>query len=134
MANETAISLPFTISPYGSVGSTTSQAKIWEDRVLSVIGTVYRERVMRPSFGTVIPYALFESATNAQSEVKAEVESAFATQLPTLTLISVDANLDTYTNILTLTITYALPNDQILSTDIGILSIDGTSPAYEELL
>ena len=81
---ESAIFLPFSINAYGNVSSTTSQSKVWADRVLSVIGTTIRERVMRPSFGTIIPYALFENSETASEEISAEVEKAFASQLTLL--------------------------------------------------
>ena len=134
MANETAITLPFTIDPYGKVGSTTDQTKIWADRVLSVIGTMLRERVMRPSFGTVIPYAMFNDVTSAKSEIDSEINSAFTLQLPLLKLISVDTTVDEYTNILSVMITYELPNQTVVETNVGVISLSGTNPAYQELL
>lgn len=133
MANEVAISLPFTIDPYGKVGSTQSQQKIWQDRVLSVIGTTLRERVMRPDFGTIIPYALFDGVETATSEVEAEVRTAFSRQLRHLNLDKVEAVVDEVTNVLKVTITYDLPNNQKVTTNIGLISIAGTLPSYEEL-
>ena len=56
--SEIAMSLPFSIDPYGKVSSTTDQKKIWADKVRSVLGTALRERVMLPTFGTLIPYEI----------------------------------------------------------------------------
>jgi len=131
---EVAIQLPFSIDPYGKVGQTTSQSKIWTDRVRSVIGTTLRERVMRPQFGTIIPYALFESSGTAVSEVRTEVNKAFANQLPLLRLQNVDASFDDYTGILKVEITYDLPNNEQIVTNIGLILITGKNPPYEELL
>ena len=72
--SEKSLSLPFSIDAYGKVSVTSEQSKIWADRVRSVLGTSLRERVMRPTFGTLIPYAIFEGAETAEAEIKAEVE------------------------------------------------------------
>lgn len=131
---EVAISLPFTINSLGVVGTTTEQSKIWADRVRSVLGTTLRERVMRPKFGTVIPFALFDGITDAASQVKTEIESAFHSQLPLLKLERTDVVFDTYTNSMTAEVVYELPNNQKATTTVGFIAIDGTIPAYEELL
>ena len=129
-----AISLPFLIDPYGRVASTQSQSKIWSDRVKSVLGTSLRERVMRPNFGTLIPYSLFNSQTEATVEIKTEVEKAFAEQLDLLTLQQTDVTIDMYTNVLNVQVTYGLPNDEVVSTTVGLVLVQGTNPIYEELL
>ena len=131
---EVTIQLPFSIDSYGKVSSTTSQSKIWADRVRSVIGTTLRERVMRPTFGTVIPYALFDSAETASAEVKAEVDKAFSSQLPLLRLQETDTTFDEYTNTLNVTIVYDLPNNERVTTNVGLVLVRGNKPMYEELL
>jgi len=131
---EITIALPFSVDPYGKVSSTTNQSKIWADRVRSIIGTTLRERLMRPTLGTLIPYALFESATTAEAEVTSEVRKAFDSQLPLLNLQETTVTIDEYTNIMNATIVYNLPNNETVTTNIGLILIDGTKPAYEELL
>lgn len=131
---EVAITLPFTIDLYGKVGSTIEQPKIWADRVKSVIGTSLRERVMRPNFGTVIPFALFETSEAASTEIESEVKSAFLKFLPTLSLQEVTAEFDDVNNVIKTSVVYALPNDQIITTDVGIVVLRGKSPVYEEIL
>ena len=135
MANESAISLPFSIDPYGKVSSTTSQSKIWQDRVLSVIGTTLRERVMRPAFGTLVPYAMFDSEDDAQAEVRNEISQAFRQQLGLLTLDKVVVNFDEYTNQISVSVTYDLPNKQSeqVTTTVGLISLAGKNPSLEEL-
>jgi phage baseplate assembly protein W len=134
MADEVALSLPFSIDPYGKVASTHSQQKIWSDRVLSVIGTTLRERVMNPAIGTIIPYAVFDSIDDAEAEVRQEVEHAFSQQLGQLTLTDVVVTTDSYNDTMKVTITYDLPNNQKVTTTLGLISISGTKPAYEEIL
>lgn len=129
---EVAIALPFSIDPYGKVTQTTDQSKIWADKVRSVIGTALRERVMRPTFGTDIPSAVFESQEDADGRVQELVAVSFNSQLPRLTLQGVSTAFDEYSGTLTLEITYALPNEEVVSTTIGLIIISGNLIPYEE--
>ena len=131
---EVSISLPFSIDPYGSVGVTTEQSKLWADRVRSVLGTTLRERVMRPTMGTIIPFSLFNSEESASAEIRAEVNKAFGEQLQLLTLEKVNVTSDEYTNVLNIEVVYGLPNNEVVSTIVGLVLIDGAKPIYEELL
>jgi phage baseplate assembly protein W len=133
MAFEKAISLPFSIDTFGSVGTTTEQSKVWADRVRSVLGTSLRERVMRPTFGTLIPFSLFNNVENAVVEIKEEVTRAFSRQLKLLTLKDTFVEQDFYTNSLKVTVTYSLPNQETNKTSIGFVIVRGTLPIYEEL-
>ena len=131
---EKAISLPFSIDSYGKVSSTQDQSKIWADRVRSVLGTAIRERVLRPTFGTLIPFAIFETDTTADSQIRVEVEKAFGEQLSLLNLQDVVVTVDEYTNVLTVEVIYGLPNNEIVSTLVGLVLVDGANPIYQELL
>jgi phage baseplate assembly protein W len=131
---EYAISLPFSVDSYGKIASTKDQSKIWADRVRSVLGTTIRERVIRPNFGTLIPFALFNTETGAVSQVEAEVNKAFAQQLALLNLQKVNVTVDQYTNVLTVEAIYGLPNNEVVSTVVGLVLVDGANPIYEELL
>lgn len=131
---EVAISLPFVIDSYGKVGSTTEQSKIWADKVRSVIGTSLRERVMRPTFGTIIPFSLFETSDVASAEIRAEINNAFLRFLPTLTLQEVTVEFDEANNVVNASLIYALPNDEVVVTTIGIVLLRGKTPFIEELL
>jgi len=134
MASEKAISLPFSIDTFGMIGSTSEQPKIWADKVRSVIGTSIRERVMRPTFGTLIPYSLFNGEENALLEVADETREAFGKRLPLLTLIDVTVEPGSAPGELTVDITYSLPNQEVQKTSIGFINIQGILPAYEERL
>jgi phage baseplate assembly protein W len=131
---EKAMSLPFSIDSYGKVSSTQDQSKIWADRVRSVLGTAVRERIMRPTFGTLIPFAIFETDSTAESQIRVEIEKAFAEQLPLLDLQNSVVVVDEYTNVLTVEVVYGLPNNEVVSTVVGLVLVDGANPIYEELL
>jgi len=131
---ETAISLPFSLDPYGAILATTDQSKIWSDRVRSVIGTNYHERVLRPLFGSLVPSAFMETTDAAEALINSEVATAFGTYLPLLTLQSTDITYDEYTNEMQVTITYSLPDTTTEATTIAIITVDGANPASEENL
>ena len=134
MAYEVAISLPFSIDSFGGVGNTSNQSKIWADKVRSVIGTSVRERVMRPAFGTLIPFSLFNGEESATSEIQEEVRTAFASRLSLLTLNSTEITQGSYKGELLVTVTYSLPNEEVQKTSIGFIDIRGVFPPYEEKL
>ena len=131
--SEKALALPFSVDAYGKVSVTQVQSKIWADRVRSVLGTTIRERVMRPTFGTRIPFALFDTETSAVAQVEAEVQKAFAEQLPLLNLQTTNVTIDEYTNVLTIEVIYGLPNNEIVSTVVGLVLVEGANPIYQEL-
>jgi phage baseplate assembly protein W len=132
--SEKAISLPFSIDPYGKVSMTTEQTKIWADRVRSVVGTTIKERVMRPTFGSTIAFGVFDTEEAADQEIRTSVAEVFNTQLQTLTLNNVTTSFDEYTGTLFANITYGLPNDVVLTTTIGLVTLVGNNPPIEETL
>lgn len=132
--SEKAIALPFSIDPYGKVSTTSEQSKIWADKVRSVVGTTIKERVMRPTFGSTVAFGVFDSQSAAEQEIKTSVAEVFSTQLETLTLQEVTTSFDDYTSTVNATVTYSLPNDIVLSTTIGLVTIVGNNPPIEELL
>ena len=131
---ETALSLPFTVTSYGTVMSTTEQAKIWSDRVRAVIGTNIGERIMNPDFGTLVPEAFMQTTDDAENTIKTEVERAFATELPQLKFSSVTSSFDEYSTTLNVNITYGLPNAEEATTNIGIVTIPANLPSKQENL
>jgi len=121
------------IDQTGKVAFASTQEVIWADRVKSIIGTAVRERIMNPNIGTLIPYALFESQEDSIQEVKAEIEKAFAMQLPYLVLVNVNVSLDPTSNVITADLEYSLPNGTDVITNLGVISVIGNKPSYEEL-
>jgi hypothetical protein len=89
---------------------------------------------MRPNFGTLIPFALFNTETGAIAQVEAEVNKAFSQQLGLLSLQKVNVTVDQYTNVLTVEAIYGLPNNEVVSTVVGLVLVDGANPIYQELL
>lgn len=131
---EEALSLPFSINSYGEVTSTTDQAKIWSDRVRSVIGTNLQERILDPQFGTLVPEAFMQTADDSIGMITTEVERAFPTQLSLLTLQSVDVSFDEYTGTTNVDIIYSLPNGEVTNTAVAVTYIGGNNPSVQENL
>jgi phage baseplate assembly protein W len=129
---EIGIALPFAIDSYGKVNVTDQQPKLWADRVRSVIGTAIGERVMRPEFGSEIPYADFKTADDASAQIEQTVLNSFQVQLSKLRLQSVTTSLDEYTGTVNVTIVYALPNQDLVTTTLGFASIIGNNPTVKE--
>ena len=130
---EMTISLPFGISDFGGVTSTTNQEKIWADRVRSVVGTSVQERVMRPAFGTEIPRTLFETEEVMSTRIEEEISQAFTSYLPLLTLDSVSVEFDSRVDVITATIIYELPNEEEATVSIGIATVSNDQPISEVL-
>lgn len=138
MANkELALSLPFSVNPYGRISTTTERSKIWQDRVRSVVGTFLGERVMRPNFGADVVDAVHETSEEASIIVENQIRQAFNTYLPTLTLTEVKTKYDENTGIMDVEIVYSLPEatvEDVSSTTIGLVRIAGTLPPLQEKL
>jgi phage baseplate assembly protein W len=130
---ETALAFPFSIDDYGNVVYTTNQYEIWAGRVKSVVGTVLGERVMRPTYGTDMKRVFFNTRDSAEETIRKEISRVFATYLPLLTLGNVVIDFSEFKGKAEVTITYTLPNLTEVQTSVGIVTIDGTRPAYEEI-
>ena len=130
---EYAISLPFTIDGYGNILKTSNQAEIWEARVKSAVGTAFGERVMRSNYGTKIPELFFDTQDALTAGVTKEITSVFANYLPILTLESVYIAHDELSGETTADITYSLPNQTTTTTSVSVVTINKTTPPYEEI-
>jgi phage baseplate assembly protein W len=131
---EIALSLPFSIDPYGSVSTTTEQSKIWADRVRFVIGTNLRERILDPEFGTLIPSAFMQTVDDSNSMIETEVERAFQSQLELLTFDKVELSFDEYTGTTNVSIIYGLPNGEITNTVVAVTYVSGNNISVQENL
>jgi phage baseplate assembly protein W len=132
---EYAISLPFRIDDFGNVQHNTSQSKIWADRVKSVIGTSFGERVMlMGEYGTEIPINFFENMSEISEKVKSEVRRAFSTNLPTLELVETIVTLEETIGTVYVEVLYLLPSKEQNAVVIGLATISPNSPFEERPL
>ena len=133
MITEYAISLPFALTPYGTIGDTSDQRKIWSDRVLDVVGTAVGERVFEYNFGSKVHLEQWNTQDAATEGIKNAVSSAFISFLPLLKLVAVDCTYDTAVNQLNVDIKYKLPNEDGAEVTIGKVFLLGSTPLFEEI-
>jgi phage baseplate assembly protein W len=105
-----AISFPFTIDPFGVVNTTTSQEKIYQDRVLTLLSTTVGERPMRATYGTDIASALFETQGNAEKAAETAIRTAMRTWLPEVTIERIDIQSTDDTGSLRVNLSLVLPD------------------------
>ena len=105
------IQLPFSISPSGGISYTEDDSKIWQDRVVSVVMTRFKERVMNPGFGSSVGQAIFDNTGDAAQAIIESINQAFGFHLPTLTLndVEISEGIDDDFNALTVTIKFSFP-------------------------
>ena len=86
----TNFTIPFSLTPSGSVQTTNDPNQIANDRVESLIGTYPGERVMIPDYGVNVPSYVFSPDIPAQqSLLTTQVQQAITQWEPTITLDSV---------------------------------------------
>lgn len=131
---ETAISLPMRLDSYGRILQTYDQSKIWQDRVLSAVGTMVRERVQRPGFGTRLAEYNYAGLNTFSQDARIEIEKAFSTNLPLLGLIDVDFVVQDELGRFNITITYRLPNDKVDTVVVAMTAVGNKQQPYQESL
>jgi phage baseplate assembly protein W len=123
-----AIALPFSINEVGGINYATTEAKIWQDRVLIVVMTNLNERVMNPTFGGNVGLSLFQNINDAMTVIQQSISLAFSRWLLPLTLISVSGYIDPIEARLVLEVNYKLrdsDNGQSVTIKTAILSRAG---------
>jgi phage baseplate assembly protein W len=131
---EVALVLPFSLNPQtGTIMTTTNQDLIWSNRVRIAVETALGERVMRPTYGTKIPNALFNTVDGFDDVLQKEIGRVFVDQLPLLKLVSISTSHDTAYNKLSVNVTYQLPNNTEITTKAGVMVISNVNPPYQEL-
>jgi phage baseplate assembly protein W len=129
-----AVSLPFSFDAFGNVAVTTSQEKIWGDRVRVAVGTALGERVFRPDYGTTIPQALFDSPDAVKEVIEQDISSVFAQFLPALSFSEVIVDYDSMQNIIAVEVLYSLPGeDELENVTIGVATLSGNNPITEDI-
>jgi len=131
---ETAISLPLRLDSYGRILQTYDQSKIWQDRVLSAVGTMVRERVQRPGYGTRLAEYNYAGLSTFAEGAKVEVEKAFSNHLPLLGLLDVDFSIEEAIGKFSIIITYRLPNDKVDTVVVAMTAVGNKQQPYQESL
>lgn len=89
----TNFSLPFALTPGGSVQTTDDPNVIANDRVESLVGTFPGERVMLPDYGVNLPAYIFAPDITAQEDlITLNIQQAVNQWEPTIILSNVSPN------------------------------------------
>lgn len=130
---EVALSLPMSLDSGGNLLVAKTEDRIWSDRVKIALGTRLGERVMRPEYGSKIGNNIFSTVSSMEETIDREVQRVFNELFPLLELNSIESDLDTLTNRLTVSVLYTLPNKTEVTTSVGDITISNINPPYEEL-
>lgn len=79
-----AINFPFTLNPFGRADTTTTESKIYLDRLLTLLSTQVGQRPMLPEYGTNIAKALFENEEDFYPAARIAITEAVSLWLPEL--------------------------------------------------
>ena len=124
-----AISFPYTISPAGVAQYTESSAKIYLDRVLTLLSFYVGQRPMEPTYGVDWSRTLFENNSDARIAIPIAISEAVSKWIPQVSVTSVDfagENIDGTENVI---VSLKLPDDTLTSLTINTATInyDGTT-------
>lgn len=122
------ISYPFYLDTFGKITATSDQDKIYMDRVLTLLSTAVYQRIMRPTYGTDIPRALFETGDDYRLAIKEAITRAVALFLPVLKIINIDISDPDVDGVSKVTVLLSFPNGTTNTVTIAsnLLSNDGT--------
>jgi len=129
---EYAISLPFKIDGFGNISRTSKQEEIWAARVKSAVATALGERVMRSDYGTKIPELFFDTQSALYEGITKEITRVFESYLPLLQLGRVDIVYNESYGQSEASISYLLPNQTTTTTAVSLVTINKSTPPYEE--
>jgi len=126
-----AISFPYTISPSGVAQYTESSAKIYLDRVLTLLSFYVGQRPMEPTYGVDWSRTLFENNSDARIAIPIAISEAVSKWIPQVSVTSVDfagENIDGTENVI---VSLKLPDDTLTSLTINTATINynGTTTA-----
>lgn len=128
-----AISYPFNIDALGVLDGTTSTAKIYLDRLLTLLSTSPGQRPMLPKYGTDVLRALYENDNQLELSINQAVKKAVGIWLPEISINEITVTLPNEDGFCTVTILVELPDSTLttLSVSTAIFNIDGTITATE---
>ena len=123
-----AISYPFVLDAFGKNKSTYEEAKIYLDKLVTLLSTQVNQRPMNPEYGTDLGYALFENDQDFAAAVRSAITTAVSRWIPAITINSIDIsvpNLDGYSNVI---ITISLPNatSAAITVNSALFGTDGS--------
>jgi phage baseplate assembly protein W len=122
------INFPYTVDASGVVGATTNPAKVYLDRVLTLLSTTVGQRPMLPTYGVDWSTSLFENDNKAQPAITGAIQTAVAKWLPEISVTSVTFDSNKADGVENVTVGLKLPDNTITSITLNteVLNYYGT--------
>lgn len=127
------IAYPFKLSFLGELQGAEEPAKIYLDRLLTLLSTSPGQRPMLPEYGTDVLRALYENDNQLELSINQAVRSAVAVWIPEISIEEITVDLPDQEGKATVTILIQLPNSTLttLTVSTAIFNVDGTITATE---
>ena len=127
-------SIPFRFDPaLGKAAVTSIAAEVWRARIRNVLLSYVGSRVMRPDYGTDLNTLVFEDQFTAVELGQKMISTAFNQWLPSLNLLEVLPDYDSYTGTLVFNIIYALPDGRQDEVSVSTGAFDMAGNLIQEI-
>lgn len=128
------IDLPFELSTYGKIGTIPdNDPKSWKNKILSLLSTGIDERVWYHNYGANLNSIVFETSYSAIEDARIALSEMFASWLPELELLEVNAGFDESVGSVTVSVSYKLPSGASDSVKISTASLTDSGETIEVL-
>lgn len=123
-----AINFPFNFRGNGTLVDTEDMAKIYVDRVLTLLSTNIGQRPMMQDYGTDLSHSLFENDNKLERSVKEAVTTALSKWLPDVVAEEINVGLPDDSGVAAVDLLLRLPNNVTTAVQIStaIFYADGT--------
>ena len=123
-----SIKYPFTTQSNGIVQTTDSSAKIYLDKVTTLLSTNVGQRPMLPTYGVDWSLALFENDGDVELALPRAINAAISTWIPSISVESINVEPDYLNGTENVTINLKLPDNTLTSLTINssVINYDGT--------
>lgn len=126
------IDLPFDLSTRGKIASIPdNDVKAWKNKILSLLSTGTDERIWYHNYGASLTNLVFEDSYTATEDARIALNAVFASWLPELKLLEVNAGFDPSYGSVTISISYKLPSGVIDSVKINTASLTNAGEVIE---
>lgn len=126
------IDLPFDISTKGRIATVPdNDAKAWKNKILSLLSTGTNERIWYHNYGANLGSLVFETSYTAVEDARIALAEVFASWLPELELLEVNAGFDEAFGSVTVSVSYRLPSGASDSVKISTASLTNAGETIE---
>ena len=126
------IDLPFDLSTYGRINKVPdNDARAWKNKILSLLSTGTNERIWYHNYGANLGSLVFETSYAAVEDARIALAEVFASWLPELELLEVNAGFDDSVGSVTISVSYKLPSGAADSVKISTASLTRAGETIE---